>query len=123
MSRRVTRRGVLPAESEAAFQQKIVNLARFNGWRVYHPPDNRPSGRTGRVQDVVAGFPDLTLVRGTVLVFAELKAKAGRISPAQQEWLDALAETGTPTYLWKAGNEDDWRQIQQVLSRPVRSTP
>jgi hypothetical protein len=85
-------RGVLPAESEAAFQQKVVNLARFCGWRVYHPPDNRPSGRTGRVQDVVAGFPDLTMVRGPRLVFAELKAEKGRLALAQAEWLDALLD-------------------------------
>jgi hypothetical protein len=112
MARPRVRRGFLPAESEAAWQQKVTQLALSCGWRVYHPPDNRPSGNTGRVQAVEPGYPDLTLVRGDRLLFAELKAEKGRLGPGQQEWLDALAAAGAETRLWRPS---DWDEVVAVL--------
>jgi hypothetical protein len=101
--------------SEAAFQQQVLNLATLYDWATYHPPDNRPSGRTGRVQRVVAGFPDLTLVRDEALLFAELKKENGRVSPAQTRWLTLLAKVpGVETYIWRPS---DWDEIQARLSR------
>jgi hypothetical protein len=82
---------------EWAFQEKVLGLARFYGWRVYHPPDNRAIATSrGRVrkQAVEPGFPDLVLVRGPELIFAELKTKRGRVSPAQRDWLEALRVVG-----------------------------
>lgn len=112
------------AESEEAFQTAVVQFARFNGWRVYHPPDNRPSRNTGRVQDVEPGFPDLTMVRAPRLIFAELKAEKGRVRPEQTEWLDALravaAAPGEITvllpevYLWRPS---DWSDVESILQR------
>lgn len=69
------------AGSEAAFQQQVVNLAGFYAWRAYHTHDSRRSQ---------AGFPDLVLVRGPELIFAELKTDKGRVRPEQQEWIAAL---------------------------------
>lgn len=92
--------------SEAEFQSAIIRLARLNGWRVYHPPDNRPA-RNGRVQSVEPGFPDLTLVRDGELIFAELKTSTGRVRPEQHEWLTALALVpGVETYIWRPGDFD-----------------
>jgi hypothetical protein len=79
------------ANSEAAFQLQIEQLARFYGWRVFHAPDNRPSGKTGRVQRVEPGFPDLVLLRPPDIIFAELKTDTGRLSAAQREWHDELS--------------------------------
>lgn len=62
------RRGTLPAESEAAFMQKILGLAGFTGWMAYH---------THRSDRSAPGFPDLVMVRGARLVFAEVKAESG----------------------------------------------
>lgn len=114
--------------TEAQFQTQIENLAAMYGWRHYHAPDNRPiRTKTGRVikQRVVAGFPDLVLVRDQELIFAELKLDKGRPSPAQVEWIAALDNVGAAVrraanhsglgpayvsvdvYLWKPGDFDD----------------
>lgn len=71
----------MKAGSEAAFQQQVLNLAGFYGWCSYHTHDSRRSQ---------AGFPDLVLVRGAELIFAELKTDTGRVRPEQQEWIAAL---------------------------------
>lgn len=89
------------AGGEAAFQAQVEQLARYYGWRVFHAPDNIPrrtaSGRIVK-QDVEPGFPDLVLVRGPELIFAELKTEKGRVSPEQQEWIAALTVIGEEVY-------------------------
>lgn len=82
--------------TEKELQQAVVDLARLLGWRVYHTYDSRRS---------TAGFPDLTLVRGSRLVFVELKAEKGRASIAQLTWLRDLSAAGADTYLWRPA---DW---------------
>lgn len=111
------RRGFLPAESEEALQQKVIQIARFCGWWVYHPPRNRPSGKTGRVVPVlgtVAGWPDLTLVREPEIMFAELKAERGRVRPEQSVVLERLAACGLETHIWRPS---DWPEIEARLKR------
>lgn len=76
----------LKATGEAAFQQQILQLAAYYGWRAYHTHDSRRSQ---------AGFPDLVLVRGPELIFAELKTEKGRASGAQQDWIRALMEVSS----------------------------
>lgn len=81
--------------SEAAFQKQVEGIARFYGWRIYHAPDNRPTGPGRRVQSVTPGFPDLTLVRDTELIFAELKRDSTYPTQAQRDWIADLARIGT----------------------------
>lgn len=69
----------------------------------YHTHDSRRSE---------PGFPDLVLVKGTRLIFAELKADTGRVSPAQQRWLDALGATSRAV-VWRPR---DWRQLSRELT-------
>lgn len=97
----------LPPITEAQFQRQVVQLARLLGWLVYHTRDSRGSD---------AGYPDLTMVRGRRVVYAELKSARGRVKPEQAVWATALAAVGgaVECYLWRPG---DWDQIQQVLSR------
>jgi len=71
--------------SEKQFEQQVHDLARLYHWLYYH---------TWRSYHSPAGFPDCVLVRGNRLIFAELKAEAGKVSDKQQEWLDALGECG-----------------------------
>lgn len=79
--------------SEAQFQHQVEHLAALFGWRAYHTHDSRRS---------VPGFPDLTLVRGKRLIFAELKTLRGRPTPAQREWLAALdACSSVSAVLWR----------------------
>ena len=105
--------------TEAAWQAQVEGLARFYGWRTYHPPDNRPAGRAGRPQRVTSGFPDLVLLRGPELLFVELKTDKGRASPEQREWLGELAAVGdacaqsanypatVEAYIWRPRDFDD----------------
>ena len=92
-----------------AFQQQIEQYARLNGWLVYF---------TWRPIHSPAGYPDLTMVRGARLIFAELKVKKDKPSPAQVEWLEALRATGKcEIYLWRPGS---WEDIEVKLIREVR---
>lgn len=95
--------------TERKLQEQVRTLARLHRWEVYHTFDSRRSD---------PGFPDLVMVkRGYPVLFAELKARTGKLSPAQQEWLAALRSTprdrGVETYVWRP---DDWEQIVRVLS-------
>jgi hypothetical protein len=108
---------LLGATSEAELQQAVVDLARLNGWLIFHTLDSRGSA---------AGFPDLVLVRAGQLVVAELKTETGRVHPEQQTWLDALAGVeqacqeahhdmcGVDTHIWRPS---DWPSIQRRLTR------
>jgi len=93
-------------ELERDFQERVVTLARLNGWRVYAVPDSRRA--------TIAGYPDLTMWRGTRLVFAELKRERGRLSPAQVEVLAELKRTGNEVYEWRPR---DWDAIVECLRR------
>ena len=53
-----------------------------------------------------AGYPDLTLLhRATgALLFAELKAANGRVSPQQQEWSDDFTKVGHAVHVWRSAH-------------------
>lgn len=83
--------------TERDFQRQVLDLARLFQWRAYHPFLSKWSER---------GFPDLTLVRGSRLVFAELKRDMGRTTPAQDEWLGLLGATCAEVYVWRPADLD-----------------
>ena len=92
--------------SEKDFQANVVALAKASGWkRIYHTWDSRRSEK---------GFPDLVMLRGERLLVAELKTERGRVRPEQHEWLDAFAEAGVETHIWRPS---DMVNIAQVLGR------
>ena len=93
-------------ETEDGFQAWITQLAHLCGWDVYHTHDSRHSA---------AGFPDLVLVRPPRVLFAEVKAETGKVSPAQRRWLNWLTDCpGVETYLWWPA---DRAHIERVLAR------
>ena len=89
----------LRAVTEREWQNLVIGLATSRGWKHYHPPDNKPVN--GRIQKVVAGFPDLVMIKGDRLVFVELKRETGRVSPEQVDWLASLRATGAECYVWR----------------------
>jgi hypothetical protein len=91
--------------NEAQWQSVVIREAMLAKWAYYHPPDNIPY-KGNKKQNIVAGFPDLTLVRGDRLVFVELKAEKGRITEAQKVWLKRLEATGVECYLWRPSDYD-----------------
>jgi len=100
--------------TEAQFQQAVVDLARLRGWLVFHVHDSR--------RGLGAGFPDLVLVHQATgeLLFVELKTTSGRVSTAQQEWLDALQLGGHDARVWRPAHFATG-QIQNALTvHPAR---
>ncbi len=90
--------------SEKNFEQLIKELARVNNWLYYH---------TYRSTRSVPGFPDCVMVKGTRIVYAELKTEKGIVSSPQQQWLEALAGACNEVYLWRPS---DYEEICGVLS-------
>lgn len=99
--------------SEASWQKMVIQLAVSKGWKYYHPPDNIPN-KAGKRQYVVAGYPDLTLVKDNRLLFIELKRNLGKTTKEQVEWLEALKKAGAEVYVWRP---KDYNEVVQVLSR------
>jgi hypothetical protein len=93
-----------PYVLERDFQATLIAYAQLAGWTIYHTYDSRRSE---------AGFPDLTMVRGVRLIFAELKSHKGNLTPEQASWLQQLS--GVPSveaYVWRPL---DWPEIERVL--------
>src|SRR5688572_13005109 len=85
--------------TEKELRQSLVRAAREFGWRVYFTWSSMHSP---------AGFPDLCMVRGDRLLFAELKTDKGKVTPEQQAWQDALTASGrAEVYLWRPSDLDD----------------
>lgn len=77
---------------EKILQQRIVNMCRSLGHRVYHTHDSRRSE---------PGFPDLAIAYPSVTIYAELKREKKRPTRDQVWWLDYFAGLGLPVYLWR----------------------
>ena len=102
----------LPAISEADLLNAVIELAHWRGWMVHHdrPARTAQGWRTAVQGDV--GFPDLVLVRGSSLVFAELKSEKGKLTAAQEKWIAELRLHGSLVYVWKPS---DWDTIERTL--------
>jgi Holliday junction resolvase len=95
------------AMSEEQFYRQLREVAEAMGWAVHHETDSR---RTHE------GWPDLVMCRPPRIIFAELKSQKGKMTRAQQRWLDLLAESGgaeVSTYVWRPS---DWDTIVEVLT-------
>jgi hypothetical protein len=94
----------IPPEPEKHLQSKVLELARLCRWRAFHPWSSLHSA---------SGWPDLSLVRGGRLIFAELKSERGNVTAEQRMWLDELALVpGVRCFVWKPS---DWSAIVRVL--------
>lgn len=108
------------AWSEARFLREVIALAKANGWRTAHflPSTNRRGHWRTAVQGDGRGFPDLVMLRGSVLVVAELKVKDGRLSEHQKAWMSALLSLPAVSHV-KVWYPDDWSEIERVLTGEV----
>ena len=97
--------------TEEQFLQAVKELAQLQGWLVYHTRDSRGSDQ---------GFPDLTLGRDGLLIFAELKAGKKGYREKQVAWATVLAKVSGLTdgrvkyFLWRP---EHWDQIERALER------
>jgi hypothetical protein len=90
------------AMTEDQLLNAVRQYARLMGWLTFHVHDSRRSE---------PGYPDLTLVRGGRLIFAELKKEGGKVTPEQRAWLTELGDVArysmgnVAVYTWKPS---DW---------------
>jgi len=102
--------------TEKAWQTYVVDLAKWNGWHVYHPlPVRNEKGvwRTATQGDT--GFPDLVLAHPTRgVIFAELKSATGRLSDNQIQWIGTLKAAGAEVYVWRPS---DRPQVTEILTK------
>lgn len=89
--------------TEKEWMATVVAAAKALGWKVFHTHDSRRSE---------PGFPDLVLARNGALIFAELKTETGKVSRAQEEWLNTLALAGARVGVWRPSG---WPLVQEVL--------
>jgi hypothetical protein len=91
--------------SERLFQDKVEQIAKMNGWLIFHASPHMV--RPGVWRSDGKGFPDLVLChpsRG--LIFAELKSQEGRLSHEQKLWAEALLNAGVEHYVWRPNQLD-----------------
>jgi len=90
---------------ERSFQHKVQELAKACNWQDWH---------VLRSKGMRAGFPDLVLMRPPQLIWVELKAKKGKVTPAQAQMHEDLRASGQSVYLWY-DTDEVWDEIEEVL--------
>ena len=94
---------------EKALLNQVRALAHALGWLAYH---------THRSDRSEPGYPDLTLVRGGRLIFAELKTEKGKTTGPQDAWLAALETSTAEVYLWRPT-----QLLDGTIETTLRRTP
>jgi hypothetical protein len=89
--------------SERQFQRQVEDALRLFGWRFYHTWNSFNSAR---------GFPDVIAVRPPRAVALELKSAKGKVTPDQQAWVTAMAESGIEAGIWRP---EDWDEFAELL--------
>lgn len=84
--------------TEKQFRQMVIDACKLFGWAYYFTWNSLHSP---------AGFPDLVLVKGDRLIFAELKSDKGKVSEVQRLWLCDLIQTKTEVYIWRPGDMEE----------------
>lgn len=98
-------------ETETQFQARVIQAARLYGWLVHHcRPVQIGPGRWATPIQGDAGFPDLCLARGGVVLLVELKADGKYLAPAQKLWRDAAGDR------WRLWRPRDWDEVVAELS-------
>lgn len=107
------RRFIAARELEDDFLQWVIDLATLLGWLVFHPRpakvmvDGEWQYRTAYTGN--DGYFDLTLIKGGVVILAELKSATGTTTAPQRTWIEAAGEHA---HLWRP---EDRPQIEHLL--------
>ena len=98
---------------ERILQDKVIQLARMNGFRVQHSrPVQQKDGRWLTAIQGDAGFPDLVLAhRERGVLFIELKSDTGKLAPGQIAWQQNLS----PHVEWWLVKEGDLERLAKRL--------
>lgn len=90
---------------ETVLQINVRQAAKAAGWLYYHTFDSRRSD---------PGFPDTVLIRGSRILYRELKKQDGRTSPAQREWITALHAAGADVAIWRPFDWGDGTILKEL---------
>lgn len=105
--------------TEADLLRAVTDLAAILGWQWVHwrPAQTAHGWRTPVQGPLGAGFPDLLLVRekDRRIMFVELKADRGKVSPAQVDVALRLFAAGQDVQVWRPSDLDDGT-IQAALA-------
>ncbi len=120
LSYKETQRVVNESYSEADFQENVVAEAERQGWRVYHVEKvlvTKGSKQYWITPVTEPDFPDLHLLRGGRIIYAELKRQKGYPTKGQKEYLGMLsavafvAHGAIGVYVWRPSDMDDIIEI------------
>ncbi len=103
---------LLDTSSERDFIDAVIHEAHQRGWFVHH---DRPAWTAMGYRTAIQGepgFPDLVLLKGEQLLYWELKAKNGRVSPTQKAWHRRMANAGHPVRVLRPSDRDE---IERML--------
>lgn len=118
-NRKLTETTLIASMSEREFQTHVLALAKRLGWSTWHDAaTNAPRvcyscKAPARGPRNASGLPDLILVRGDRIVWAELKRQTGSTTKEQREWIHALRMAGQRVFVWRPA---DWPTIESVLT-------
>ena len=104
--------------TEAEWLTAVGDALDAYGWSWIHPrPARRADGRwrTAVQGNSAKGFPDLIACRPPKLLFIELKAKRGRVSPEQAEWIGRLRACGQEAHVVRL--PEDWDTFTALTAR------
>ena len=95
------------------FERVITDALRLFGWRFVHqrPAQTARGWRTALTGD--RGFPDFVAVRGSRLMFIEVKGDTGYPDAEQRVWGQALEATGAEYHVWRP---KDWDAVKHLLA-------
>lgn len=106
--------------TEAEFQQAVTQLAEWHGLKWWHDADSRRNK---------AGLPDLIIVgrqdpgEPPAVLWRELKTATGRVSRAQQAWLDWLRLAGADAAVWRPADLASGRVRREMEAIRVSGDP
>lgn len=93
--------------TEKQLQECVRKLCKLLGCAYFHVHNSKRSP---------PGFPDCVIITtDRRVIFAELKTERGKLSIAQQAWLEWLREGGQRAYVWRPS---DWKD--GTIERAVR---
>ena len=108
-------RAVASLVTERDWQRQVTEAAELFGWTWAHfrPAQTSKGWRTPVSGPLGSGYPYLVLVRDSRLIFVELKAQDGRLTPDQRHVLDVLGKA-VECHVWRPA---DLPAVLEVLGR------
>ncbi len=121
MAKEVTRAEFQRIEAKAlpedTLTEHVLRTAHDFHWRAVHFRAARTiqGWRTPLQGPTAKGFPDMVLVRDGRILFRELKAEKGKLTPEQAEWIDALLLAGQDAGVWRPSGWLDGTIVKALL--------